>query len=77
MNKNKKWKRREMKWKNKWTDNKIGDEGAIAMSESLKTNSTLTSLDLSGNWNATIVTKECDWFFEKQLMKLEMKEQER
>ena len=30
------------------TDNEIGDEGAKAMSEMLKMNATLTSLDLSG-----------------------------
>ena len=29
------------------TDNKIGDEGAKAMSEMMKANTTLTSLDLS------------------------------
>ena len=33
----------------KWTDNKIGDEGAIAISESLKTNTTLTELNLGGD----------------------------
>jgi hypothetical protein len=31
----------------KWTDNKIGDEGAMKISESLMTNTTLTILDLS------------------------------
>ena len=40
----------EMKWNpnpiKQWTDNKIGDEGAIHISESLKTNTTLTSLNL-------------------------------
>ena len=30
------------------TDNGIGDEGAKAMSEMLKKNTTLTTLDLSG-----------------------------
>ena len=29
-----------------WTDNKIGDEGARMISESLKSNKTLTKLDL-------------------------------
>ena len=42
---------KELKWNtnqmNQWTVNEIGDEGAIAISESLKTNTTLTSLDLS------------------------------
>ena len=33
------------KWK--WTDNNIGGSGATAISESLKTNTTLTELDLS------------------------------
>src|SRR5690606_38982800 len=31
------------------TDNKIGSEGAIKISEALKSNSSLTSLDLYGN----------------------------
>ena len=30
------------------TDNQIGDEGAISLSEMLKVNTTLTGLDLSG-----------------------------
>ena len=34
-----------------WADNKIGDEGARLMSESLKTNATLTTLNLSGDKN--------------------------
>ena len=32
---------------NKWTGNKIGDEGAKKISESLMINTTLTQLDLS------------------------------
>ena len=32
-----------------WTDNRIGAEGANQISESLKTNTTLTTLDLSGD----------------------------
>ena len=32
-----------------WTDNDIGAEGAIAISELLKTNTTLTELDLYGD----------------------------
>ena len=39
-----------MKWNpnpiKQWTVNEIGAEGAIAISESLKTNSSLTELDL-------------------------------
>ena len=34
----------------KWTDNKIGDEGANKISESLMINTTLTQLELWGNW---------------------------
>ena len=34
------------KWK--WADNYIGDEGARMISEGLKSNSTLTTLDLPG-----------------------------
>ena len=43
---------RRIKWKWNtntiilWTDNDIGDEGAISISESLKTNTTLTELNL-------------------------------
>ena len=50
--KKKKRKRNEMiKWI--WTDNKFGDEGARMISEALKSNSTLTTLDLScdENWS--------------------------
>ena len=32
----------------KWTDNTIGDSGAIKISESLMMNTTLTELDLAG-----------------------------
>ncbi len=47
---NNKWKREEKwKWKNKWTGNGIGAEGASKVSESLKVNTTLTELDLSGD----------------------------
>ena len=41
-----------MKWNDKneiWTDNAIGDEGARMISESLKTNTTLTILYLGGD----------------------------
>ena len=34
---------------NKWTGNRIGDSGASKISESLKVNTTLTELDLSGD----------------------------
>ena len=50
MNKKWKWKR---EWNenemNKWTDNEIGDEGASKISESLKVNTTLTELNLTGD----------------------------
>ena len=43
----KKWKREEkMKRNEKWIDNDIGDEGAKAISESLKINTSLTELNL-------------------------------
>ena len=42
---------------NKWTANKIGAEGASKISELLKINSTLTELNLYGNWNPTIDKK--------------------
>ena len=38
-----------------WTVNNIGDEGATKISESLKINTTLTQLNLGGNWS--IATK--------------------
>ena len=46
--------KREMKWNDRnetWTDNCIGDEGARMISESLKTNTTLTELYLT--WDET------------------------
>ena len=39
-----------IKWK-LWTANNIGDSGAIMISELLKTNSTLTELNLWGDEN--------------------------
>ncbi len=42
----------------KWTGNNIGAEGANKISESLKINTTLTQLNLRGNWNTTIVKNE-------------------
>ncbi len=44
---------------NKWTANKIGDEGASKISESLKINTTLIKLDLGSNWNTTIDKRMC------------------
>ena len=42
-----------MKWNTnpikQWTDNNIGDEGAVRISELLKTNTTLTKLYLKGD----------------------------
>ena len=40
------------------TDNEIGDEGAKAMSEMMKVNTTLTSLDLSCEKEAKSKIKE-------------------
>ena len=42
----------------KWTANNIGNEGASKISESLMINTTLTELNLHGNWNATIDKNE-------------------
>ena len=36
-------------WKWKWTENSIGDEGAIKISEALKVNTSLNSLILTGD----------------------------
>ena len=50
---------REMKWNDKneiWTVNNIGDEGARMISESLKTNTTLTELNLE--WDKIEVKNE-------------------
>ena len=41
----------------KRTGNNIGDEGASKISESLMINTTLTQLDLDGNWKTTINKK--------------------
>jgi len=50
MNKNENEKEKEIKHeRNKWTDNRIGDEGASKISESLKVNNTLTELHLGGD----------------------------
>ena len=40
-----------MKISEKWTDNNAGDEGARMLSESLKTNTTLTKLGLGSDEN--------------------------
>ncbi len=62
---------------NKWTGDEIGDEGASKISESLKVNTTLTILNMSCNWNATLV-KVLNYDSKlEQLTKLEMKEQTR
>ena len=37
-----------IKMNKKWTENKIGDEGATKISESLMKNTTLTQLNLRG-----------------------------
>ena len=47
-------KERKEKWKNnemKWTDNDIGAEGAMIISEALKINTTLTELYLMSDDN--------------------------
>ena len=48
-------------WNEKWIGNEIGYEGAKTISESLKINTSLTSLDLSGDekvWNEKEKKKE-------------------
>ena len=47
---------------NKWTDNNIGDEGANKISESLMINTTLTQLELWGNWNSVTKRNDFDTF---------------
>ena len=44
-------KKRQIEWKEmkEWIDNEIGDEGAKALSESLKINTSLTSLGLGSD----------------------------
>ena len=53
---------KELKWNTnpikQWTDNNIGAEGAIEISESLKTNTTLTELDLSCDNNNEVNENE-------------------
>ena len=41
--------REEIRRNDKWIGNQIGDEGAKAVSESLRINTSLTSLNLSGD----------------------------
>ena len=43
---------------NQWIDNRIGDEGAMKISESLKANTALTSLDLSCDDNNKHIISE-------------------
>jgi len=54
-----------------WTDNRIGDEGAGMLSESLKTNTTLTYLNLSSDekwskmkWIVIIIKNMKEWMNE-------------
>ena len=42
---------KEIKWKKKWTGNKIGDEGKAHLTEALNVNSTLTELSI---WDKSI-----------------------
>ena len=56
-----------IKWKI-WTGNNIGESGARMISESLKTNTTLTKLNLSCDekwnkmkWIITIIKKTKEW----------------
>ena len=45
------------------TGNKIRDTGATAISDALKTNTTLTELDLGGDTQQTISNKNKHFFF--------------
>ena len=67
--------KRERNGKNKsHTENKIGDEGAKALCEALKTNTTLTSLNLySEEWKKNKEIEEMT--SERQVMGLELMEQ--
>ena len=44
----------------KWTANNIGSEGANKISESLKINTTLTQLNMYGNWNTATNRNDFD-----------------
>ena len=44
-----------------WIDNKIGDEGSKAISESLKINTSLTELDLRGDEKIRNKKREKKW----------------
>ncbi len=44
-----KWKTKKMKNNKRWTGNKIGAEGASAISESLNINTTLTKMNLESD----------------------------
>ncbi len=56
--KKKKKKKKNEKPKREQTDNTIGDEGASAIGESLKINTTLTELDLYSDEKEIKVRKE-------------------
>ena len=57
------------KEKNKWKENKIGAEGANKISESLKVNTTLTELDLSGDDK---IDKKMKWKRQKTRNEIKM-----
>ena len=50
-----------MKWNEAWVGNKIGDEGAKTISESLKINTSLTTLHLSGDEKIRNEKKRTKW----------------
>ena len=75
--KDKKWKwekktKNEKKWKEKWKDNEIGDEGAKTVSESLKINTSLTELDL-GSDEKKLNLGRCEMIWKKRMKKEIMK----
>ena len=58
------------------TDNYIGDDAAKLLSDALKTNTTLTSLDLSGEEENMIENeKKEEMLIDRQAMRLGMKGQ--
>ncbi len=62
------WSGQEMNEKKKWTGNGIGSEGTKSLSEALKINTSLASLNLEGDEN------EMKW---KKIEEIEINENER
>ena len=62
-----------------WKDNKFGHEGGRSIGEALKTNTTLTSLNISGSWFLVFLSLLLSLWstkdeYDEQEIRLKMKE---